>query len=76
MRVNAIFAAEDYPAIALRFYCAWYEIASALGVKEACLASCYSDDIGMPAMGIRFQRTQTIAAGADCCDFRFLRPLD
>jgi hypothetical protein len=57
-------------------YCAWYEIARALGVKEACLASCYSDDIGMPAMGIRFQRTQTIAAGAACCDFRFLRPLD
>lgn len=57
-------------------YCAWYEIASALGVKEACLASCYSDDVGWPAMGIGFQRTKTIAAGADCCDFRFLRPLD
>jgi hypothetical protein len=57
-------------------YCAWYEIACAHGVKEACLASCYSDDIGMPAVGIRFQRTKTIASGGDCCDFRFLRPLD
>jgi len=58
-------------------FCAWYEIAKALGVPEACKANCYGDDVVMPdalkPFGIRFLRTTTLAQGGDRCDFRFER---
>jgi hypothetical protein len=58
-------------------YCAWYEIPRLLGVKEACLPSCYADDVYLPdalrIIGIEFKRTGTIARGNNCCDFRFER---
>ena len=58
-------------------YCAWYEIPKLLGVKEACLPSCYADDVYLPnALGeidIKFKRTNTLARGGNCCDFKFER---
>lgn len=43
--------------------CAWYEIFRLLGVKEACLPSCYADDVYLPdalkMIGIKFIRTST-----------------
>jgi hypothetical protein len=58
-------------------YCAWFEIPKLLGVKEACLPSCYADDVYLPdalrMIGIEFKRTSTMARGGDCCDFRFER---
>ena len=58
-------------------YCAWYEIPKLLGVKEACLPSCYADEVYLPdalrMIGIEFKRTGTIARGNNCCDFRFER---
>ena len=61
-------------------YCAWYEIAKQLGVEEACLPSCYSDDVFLPqlcqSIGVRYDRTTTLARGGDICDFRFERQKD
>ena len=61
-------------------YCAWYEIPKLLGVKEACLPSCYADEVYLPdalkTIGIAFKRTGTIARGNNCCDFRFERIKD
>ena len=58
-------------------YCAWYEIPKTFGLKEACLPSCYGDDVYFPEacreLGIEFKRTNTLARGGDCCDFRFER---
>jgi len=58
-------------------YCAWYEIPKLLGVIEACLPSCYADDVYLPdalrMIGIEFKRTNTMARGGNCCDFRFER---
>ena len=61
-------------------YCAWYEIPKLLGVKEACLPSCYADDVFFPdalrMIGIEFKRTGTMARGDNFCDFRFERIAD
>lgn len=58
-------------------YCAWYEIAKALGVEESCQANCYGDDVVFPEWlkpyGITYIRTNTLARGGACCDFRFER---
>ncbi|MBN1573207.1 MAG: L-2-amino-thiazoline-4-carboxylic acid hydrolase [Deltaproteobacteria bacterium] len=58
-------------------YCVWYDIYRRLGVPEACLVSCYSDEVLLPnylkPLGARFVRTGTIAGGAPVCDFRFER---
>ena len=58
-------------------WCVWLELARTLGVPEACLPNCYSDDLVFPeyfaALGIRYTRTQTLAGGGACCDFRFVR---
>ena len=58
-------------------YCAWHEIARQLGVEEACLPNCYSDDVLFPGylepLGIVFKRTNTLARGGSRCDFRFER---
>ena len=58
-------------------YCAWFEIAKAMGMKDACLANCYGDDVYFPRYsepnGIKYKRTKTIAGGDPYCDFRFER---
>ena len=58
-------------------WCVWLELARAMGVPEACLPNCYSDDLVFPdyfgALGIKYKRTQTLAGGGRCCDFRFER---
>ena len=58
-------------------WCVWLELARAMGVPEACLPNCYSDDLVFPgyfeALGIRYRRAGTLAGGAACCDFRFER---
>jgi hypothetical protein len=58
-------------------YCVWYDIYRRLGVPEACLVSCYSDEVLLPnylkPLGARFVRAGTIAGGASVCDFRFER---
>ena len=59
-------------------WCVWLELARALGVPEACIPNCYSDDLVFPeyfeALGLRYSRTQTLARGGTCCNFRFERP--
>jgi len=61
-------------------WCVWLELARKMGVPEACLPNCYSDDLVFPeffeALGIRYRRTGTLAGGASCCDFRFERMRD
>jgi len=56
-------------------WCVWLELARTAGVPEACIANCHADDLVFPEyfheLGIRYQRTQTLACGGTCCDFRF-----
>ena len=58
-------------------WCVWLELARAAGVPEACMANCHADDLVFPDyfndLGIRYRRTQTLACGGTCCDFRFER---
>ena len=58
-------------------YCVWYEIAKKLGVPDACLSNCYSDDLFFPdyydAIGLEYSQTNTIARGGDRCDYRLTR---
>jgi hypothetical protein len=57
--------------------CAWFETKKELGVPEATIQDCYSDEASLPGLleqvGIKFSRSQTIANGAKFCDFRFTR---
>lgn len=58
-------------------YCAWFDIYNRLGITEACLVSCNSDDALLPGylekLGGKFSRSGTLARGATVCDFRFDR---
>jgi hypothetical protein len=58
-------------------WCVWLELAERMGVPEGCLPNCYSDDLVFPEyfeqFGITYRRTQTLAGGGSCCDFRFER---
>lgn len=58
-------------------WCVWLELAERMGVPEACRPNCYADDLVFPeyfdALGIRYSRSQTLACGGTCCDFRFER---
>jgi hypothetical protein len=58
-------------------WCVWLELARAAGVPEACIPNCHADQLVFPeyfdALGIRYERTQTLACGGTCCDFRFER---
>lgn len=58
-------------------WCVWLELARRMGVPEACLPNCYSDEIAFPKyfqdLGIAYRRAGTLAGGARCCDFRFSR---
>lgn len=61
-------------------WCVWLELARRMGVPEACRPNCYADQLVFPgyfdALGIRYRRTQTLACGGTCCDFRFERKPD
>lgn len=58
-------------------WCVWLELARRMGVPDAALPECYSDDIAFApyfrSLGITYRRTGTLAGGARCCDFRFHR---
>lgn len=58
-------------------WCVWLELARALGAPGAATFNCYSDDITFPALfasiGVKYQRTETLAHGGRRCDFRFER---
>lgn len=58
-------------------WCVWLELATRMGVPEACQPNCYSDQIIFPEyfaeLGIEYTRTQTLACGGTCCDFHFAR---
>lgn len=68
---------EDAPG-AFQFnvtWCVWLWLAERMGVPEACIPNCYSDDLVFPSyfgsLGIQYQRCGTLANGQSCCDFRF-----
>ncbi len=83
MEADKKFKMHEYEIVennseALQFnvrYCAWYEIKKLLGVPKAALPDCYGDEVFLPVVfreaGVRFMRTQTIARGANYCDYRF-----
>lgn len=54
--------------------CIYVDITTQLECPELCPAFCENDDIvyGSMAPGIVFARTQTLANGGKCCDFRLL----
>lgn len=58
-------------------WCVWLELAERMGVPDACRPNCYADDLVFPgyfaALGIDYKRTNTLACGGSCCDFRFER---
>jgi hypothetical protein len=59
-------------------YCAWAEVARALGDPRYCYYStCYGDEVYFPDLcakvGFEFERKGTLAQGAPVCDFRFTR---
>jgi hypothetical protein len=59
-------------------YCAWAEVARALGDPYYCYYStCYGDEVFFPHLceqaGFEFQRQGTLAQGAPVCDFGFTR---
>ena len=58
-------------------WCVWLELAERMGIPEGCIPNCYADDLVFPEyfeqLGIEYSRTQTLACGGDCCDFRFER---
>ncbi|HJU84658.1 MAG TPA: L-2-amino-thiazoline-4-carboxylic acid hydrolase [Holophagaceae bacterium] len=68
---------EDRPG-AFQFnvtWCVWLWLAERMGVPQACIPNCYSDDLAFPeyfaSLGIEYRRTGTLAKGQSCCDFRF-----
>lgn len=76
---NEITVSEDEPGI-IEFrvsWCVWLELAERMGIPQACQPNCYSDDLVFPEyfaeLGIEYGRTQTLACGGTCCDFRFQR---
>lgn len=76
---HEVVIAEDSPdAFEMQMtWCVWLELARALGVPDACLPNCYSDQLVFPdymaSLGIDYTRTQTLAGGGSCCNFRFAR---
>lgn len=55
--------------------CLYWETARACGCPELCPVYCENDDISFSGLlpKIRFERAGTLAGGADCCDFHFIR---
>jgi hypothetical protein len=59
-------------------YCAWAEIANAMGNPLYCYYStCYGDEVFFPrlveAAGFKFERYGTLGTGEPSCDHRFVR---
>ena len=58
-------------------WCVWLELAQRMDVPEGCRPNCYADDLVFPEyfdeLGIEYSRSQTLARGGNCCDFRFER---
>lgn len=58
-------------------WCVWLELARAADVPEACIPNCHADELVFPDyfddLDITYKRTQTLACGGTCCDFRFER---
>ncbi len=53
--------------------CGWLKLVEKENVVEVAPYACLCDYARMRALGIGFKRTKTIAAGADMCDFRFIK---
>jgi len=71
---------EDDPQGTFGFdvtWCVWLELARLIAEPEACRPNCHADQLVYPdyfaALGITYQRTQTLACDGTRCDFRFRR---
>lgn len=55
--------------------CLYQTVTQALGCPELCPLYCENDDIAFAGLApkITFRRTGTLASGAPCCDFHFLK---
>ncbi|MFW9999722.1 MAG: L-2-amino-thiazoline-4-carboxylic acid hydrolase [Candidatus Hodarchaeota archaeon] len=53
--------------------CGWLKLIDKENVGEFAPYVCLCDYARMRALGIGFKRTKTLAAGADICDFRFIK---
>ena len=53
--------------------CGWLKLIEKEGIKDSAPYACLCDYARMRAIGIGFKRTKTIAAGAEICDFRFIK---
>ncbi|MFX0060451.1 MAG: L-2-amino-thiazoline-4-carboxylic acid hydrolase [Candidatus Heimdallarchaeota archaeon] len=53
--------------------CGWLKLIQKEGTKEIAPYACLSDYARMQTYGIGFRRTKTMAAGAEMCNFRFIR---
>jgi hypothetical protein len=53
--------------------CGWLKLIENEGLREIAPYACLCDYARMRAFGIGFKRTKTIAAGAEFCDFRFIK---
>jgi len=53
--------------------CGWMKLIHNEGVEEIAPYACLCDYARMRAVGVGFKRTKTIAAGANICDFRFIK---
>jgi hypothetical protein len=53
--------------------CGWLKLVEREGGAEIAPYICLSDYAKMRGVGIGFLRTQTLAAGAKLCDFRFIK---
>lgn len=53
--------------------CGWLKLVKEEGAEEIAPYACLCDYARMRAVEVGFKRTKTIAAGADMCDFRFIK---
>ena len=53
--------------------CGWLKLVDKEGAGDVAPYACLCDYARMRALGIGFKRTKTIAAGANLCDFRFIK---
>ncbi len=55
--------------------CLYADVTAACGCPELCCVYCENDDIAFSGLmpKIQFRRSGTLAGGASCCDFHFIR---
>lgn len=53
--------------------CGWLKLIDKENAGDIAPYACLCDYARMRALGIGFKRSKTIAAGADMCDFRFIK---